>query len=84
MGLRVAPNPVQDRARAVFMLPGEEHERIRVEVFALNGALVATSQLLAVPGINEFDVDLSAQKQGAYLVRISGKAYTQSVRLIKL
>ena len=84
LGLRVAPNPIQDRARAVFMLPGEEHERIRVEVFALNGALVATSQLLAVPGINEFDVDLSAQKQGAYLVRISGKAYTQSVRLIKL
>lgn len=84
LSLRVAPNPVQDRARAVFFLPGDEYGPIRVEVFALNGALLETSQILAVPGINEWDIDLSTQKPGAYLIRISGKAYTQSVRLIKL
>jgi hypothetical protein len=82
--LRIAPNPVQDRTRAIFSLPGAENERVRVEILALNGALVETSQILAVPGINEFEVDLNAQKPGAYLLRISGKVFTQSVRLIKL
>lgn len=82
--LQVAPNPIVDYATARFVHDGVEEASMLLEVFTLNGTRVASRRIQAIPGQNEIELELGQQHAGVYMLRLSGKKGSETVRLIKL
>lgn len=77
-GLSLAPNPAMDRA--ILTWPAGQ-QPVRVEVFAMNGALVLAQT--PVGAASQMELDLSGLPDGIYTVRATGAVSTSTVRLVR-
>lgn len=84
LDLRVAPNPVRDKANVSFRL--EEKEAIWLDVFDANGrwvkSLAANQGMQA--GQNQDELDLSDLQKGAYYLRLRTLKGYASAQVMKL
>ncbi|MFZ1664818.1 MAG: nidogen-like domain-containing protein [Flavobacteriales bacterium] len=76
--LSVQPNPAMDRATLTWAA-GQQPSRI--EVFAMNGALVLAQTPNAAS--TQMELDLRHLPEGIYTVRATGAASTSTVRLVR-
>ncbi|MBK8582721.1 MAG: T9SS type A sorting domain-containing protein [Flavobacteriales bacterium] len=76
--LSVQPNPAMDRA-TINWPAGQQPSRI--EVFAMNGALVLAQTPIAAS--TQMELDLRDLPEGIYTVRATGAASTSTVRLVR-
>ncbi len=79
----IYPNPVNSEANFDFI--AAEEGKYSLKIFSINGAMVYTSDLLAVQGLNSFKLNMDLYYSGKYIVQIISpkeKVITSSIKKI--
>lgn len=64
-GMRIAPNPIQSGQMSVSV-NSQGNEQARLQIIGPNGSPVQTTNIVLVPGSNQFQLDVSQLTQGVY------------------
>ena len=79
----IYPNPIYSEANFDFI--ANEEGKYALKVYNINGAIIYSSDLLAVEGLNSFKLNMDIYRSGKYIVQIispSEKVITSSVKKI--
>lgn len=79
----IYPNPVNSEANFDFI--AAEEGKYSLKIFSINGAMVYSSDLLAVQGLNSFKLNMDLYYSGKYIVQIispTQKVITSSIKKI--
>lgn len=80
-GITLLTNPVSSTLR--FTLHTDIQEPSTVNIYTLNGTIVATQQQTTVKGVNYIEVESSSLPKGMYILEVNSKTTSRKAKFLK-
>ncbi len=79
--ISVMPNPVQNILSITYTSPDDE--QLLLNVFEMNGKAILAKKVVAVKGINKYELPFTNMSSAIYLLQIKGNNSRNTTRIIK-